>query len=635
MTNTNDALFAPAAWIASGPGPATGNKAQEFTATDVTQPSGAVVTSSYASIAYTDYHSAATTSPAVPSLTATPLGWQSISQFPTTAQPSGSPSARTGTSLASTGNGFFLFGGRDSTNAPADPQGIFWQYELFGAGWTSTATAAGPLPSARSGAAAGRQTTGGSCFLNNFTVPCAIDDLQIVVAGGAGPTGTPTNELQLFHHTRTFTNFSIPPTITTSWQLVGTLPFANAGMQSAAGIVPFNATVAGISSSQPYAGGMMIYGQAVTATNSVTQGCVLFGAAPLNPTINSPPQAVPIQNLNASCVGSPSVFDQNAAPGIGFRTGATLVADNGNPTNFYLFGGRKTAGAATALQNDIWKATVACAGAPAVCPTTTTWTQISGGGVPPNFPTPRAGAGGGTFANGKLAIYGGTDAGGNLGDLWEFDLAANTWRLVTQDTTANVLAPSIRTGFAMTGDSQRIFNFGGTLASGSVTDQAWLAAHESAAKLLVKLPFSLPQLDQARNVKLTVDAQGTGDLEQAFVWDGTNWRFLASFDFSASTPHILVTTSGPATSLLQDGNIYLLFHFDPYPFIFLNLAFSTQAAYAAPLILLASNQSAVRDRATLEHSVDEAEDADKKDSEILARLVRIEAMLAEHGGSKS
>ena len=26
------------------------------------------------------------------------------------------------------------------------------------------------------------------------------------------------------------------------------------------------------------------------------------------------------------------------------------------------------------------------------------------------------------------------------------------------------------------------------------------------------------------------------------------------------------------------GNIWLLFHFDPYPFIFLNLAFSTQAA---------------------------------------------------------
>jgi uncharacterized membrane protein len=82
------------------------------------------------------------------------------------------------------------------------------------------------------------------------------------------------------------------------------------------------------------------------------------------------------------------------------------------------------------------------------------------------------------------------------------------------------------------------------------------------------------------------------------------------------------------------GNIYLLFHFDPYPFIFLNLAFSTQAAYAAPLILLASNQSAVRDRATLEHAADEAEDADKKDAEILARLTRIEATLKELASSK-
>ena len=35
---------------------------------------------------------------------------------------------------------------------------------------------------------------------------------------------------------------------------------------------------------------------------------------------------------------------------------------------------------------------------------------------------------------------------------------------------------------------------------------------------------------------------------------------------------------------------------DPYPFILLNLAFSTQAAYAAPLILLAQNRQALRDR---------------------------------------
>jgi uncharacterized membrane protein len=35
---------------------------------------------------------------------------------------------------------------------------------------------------------------------------------------------------------------------------------------------------------------------------------------------------------------------------------------------------------------------------------------------------------------------------------------------------------------------------------------------------------------------------------------------------------------------------------DPYPFILLNLAFSTQAAYAAPLILLAQNRQAERDK---------------------------------------
>jgi uncharacterized membrane protein len=40
--------------------------------------------------------------------------------------------------------------------------------------------------------------------------------------------------------------------------------------------------------------------------------------------------------------------------------------------------------------------------------------------------------------------------------------------------------------------------------------------------------------------------------------------------------------------------------FDPFPFILLNLMFSTQAAYAAPLILLAQNRQADRERAEIE-----------------------------------
>ncbi|HET9104059.1 MAG TPA: DUF1003 domain-containing protein [Solirubrobacteraceae bacterium] len=44
----------------------------------------------------------------------------------------------------------------------------------------------------------------------------------------------------------------------------------------------------------------------------------------------------------------------------------------------------------------------------------------------------------------------------------------------------------------------------------------------------------------------------------------------------------------------------LVHHWDKYPFILLNLGFSTQAAYAAPLILLAQNRQADRDRDEIE-----------------------------------
>jgi uncharacterized membrane protein len=84
------------------------------------------------------------------------------------------------------------------------------------------------------------------------------------------------------------------------------------------------------------------------------------------------------------------------------------------------------------------------------------------------------------------------------------------------------------------------------------------------------------------------------------------------------------------------GNIYLLFHFDPYPFIFLNLAFSTQAAYAAPLILLASNRSSARDRMTLEHAAAEADIEDEQNerllngnTEILKRIEGLEKQILD------
>jgi uncharacterized membrane protein len=83
-----------------------------------------------------------------------------------------------------------------------------------------------------------------------------------------------------------------------------------------------------------------------------------------------------------------------------------------------------------------------------------------------------------------------------------------------------------------------------------------------------------------------------------------SWRFL-----------ILQTV---LVAIWLSGNIYLLSRpFDPYPFILLNLAFSTQAAYAAPLILLAGNRSAQRDRLTLEHAASEADLEEKQNERLL------------------
>ncbi len=59
---------------------------------------------------------------------------------------------------------------------------------------------------------------------------------------------------------------------------------------------------------------------------------------------------------------------------------------------------------------------------------------------------------------------------------------------------------------------------------------------------------------------------------------------------------------------------------DPYPFILLNLFFSVQASYAAPLILLAQNRQDDRDRVALEQDRQRAERS-LADTEYLAREI--------------
>jgi uncharacterized membrane protein len=105
--------------------------------------------------------------------------------------------------------------------------------------------------------------------------------------------------------------------------------------------------------------------------------------------------------------------------------------------------------------------------------------------------------------------------------------------------------------------------------------------------------------------------------------------FLGSWRFIAIQTAIVV--------IWLAANIILLSRpFDPFPFILLNLAFSTQAAYAAPLILLAGNRASQRDRLTLEHASEEGDLGDAQNqrlltssAEILTRVAALEACILD------
>ena len=68
----------------------------------------------------------------------------------------------------------------------------------------------------------------------------------------------------------------------------------------------------------------------------------------------------------------------------------------------------------------------------------------------------------------------------------------------------------------------------------------------------------------------------------------------------------------------------ICYHWDPYPFILLNLLFSTQAAYAAPIIMMSQNRAAERDRAEAEADYKVNIDSKKEIEHIIIRLNAIE-----------
>src|SRR5438046_8368916 len=77
-------------------------------------------------------------------------------------------------------------------------------------------------------------------------------------------------------------------------------------------------------------------------------------------------------------------------------------------------------------------------------------------------------------------------------------------------------------------------------------------------------------------------------------------RFSETIARTLGTARFLVIQTVVVVLWISFNAAAAALRYDPYPFILLNLAFSTQAAYAAPLILLAQNRQDERDRAQID-----------------------------------
>ena len=97
-----------------------------------------------------------------------------------------------------------------------------------------------------------------------------------------------------------------------------------------------------------------------------------------------------------------------------------------------------------------------------------------------------------------------------------------------------------------------------------------------------------PRLDQplerGRSLRPTVDSETAGRVSERVARFLGSWRFLGYMTF-AVVSWLAWNVAAPSE-----------FRIDAFPFLFLTLVLSLQASYAAPLILLAQNRQADRDR---------------------------------------
>ena len=97
------------------------------------------------------------------------------------------------------------------------------------------------------------------------------------------------------------------------------------------------------------------------------------------------------------------------------------------------------------------------------------------------------------------------------------------------------------------------------------------------------------------------------------------------------TPQYIIGQTIIVVCWIALNSVAVVRHWDPYPFILLNLAFSTQAAYAAPLILLAETRQAARDKIasdlTEKHRDATEQAAEERVAALKAETDKLEALL--------
>jgi uncharacterized membrane protein len=95
--------------------------------------------------------------------------------------------------------------------------------------------------------------------------------------------------------------------------------------------------------------------------------------------------------------------------------------------------------------------------------------------------------------------------------------------------------------------------------------------------------------------------------------------FIGSWAFIIGQTAIMVVWV-----LVNTLALFGLLRFDEYPFVFLNLFMSAEAAFATPLILMSQNRSADRDREHAEHDYEVNIAAKAEIEELMKTLSRIE-----------